>query len=454
MKRKAWYVPLKKVNQDYVIPEDLYSIKPAFCSIDSNEFQGIEEEDLQIKEGQPFKVELISFSIGHNYDGNRSENDLLVKTRTKYGSKLRTNAVNFFQKNIPVNHVKLPDIDFNNKDVLAVPYIYGVNTHDPLNRLHVEVEIQEIDRNTVSDERFIDACKGFVSEVGGFFPDLLKYTKGISQGIEIFEKVDGIFKLIDLNPNKIVFRESIDLYRLGLGETPLRQGIYILFSGTRDARQMLLHDNDGAHGAMYTWRDDGISCIKDGGSIWDHVALRIVSCATKELMSNDLLLNQDASTLIAPLWNSAHKDIEKATENIKELKKIIEDVNKMELLKNLKELYNQIAKKEPIDMVSMLDQFAENLIEKATAEVHGYISEEWMLLFDKLSQVKKLREMYKMVVYRPQDARERLLYDDKMKNFPNDVQREFILGTVDILSEFIPDEEIDLLKREAGIYGS
>lgn len=60
MKRKAWYVPLKKVNNNYVIPDDLLSIKPAFCDIESNEFEGIEEENLQIREGQAFKVELLN----------------------------------------------------------------------------------------------------------------------------------------------------------------------------------------------------------------------------------------------------------------------------------------------------------------------------------------------------------------------------------------------------------
>ncbi len=450
MKRKAWYVPLKKIDQNYLVPEELESIKPAFCDINSpiNEFKNLTEKDLQIKEGQPFKVELISFFIGHNYDGNRSNNDLLVQTRTKYGSKLRTNAVNFFQKNIPLNHVKLPDIGSKKEDVLVAPYIYGVNTHDPLNRLHIEVEIQEIDRNTISDDSFIRASKGFVSELGGFFPDLLKYYTG---GIKILEKIDDIFKLIDPNPNKTVFRESIDLYRLGLGETPLRQGIYILFSGTRDARKLLLHDNDGARGAMYTWKDHGISPIKDGGSIWDHVAIAITPCTTSDLMLNDLLLNQDASTLIAPFWSNAHKDIENATEKIKELKKIIADANKIELLKNLETLYKQIQQKQSIDKVLMLDQFADNLIEQAKADIYSYIPEEWMSLFDKLSQAKKLRDMYKMLIYRPKNIRDRLIYDEKIKNFPNDIQREFILETIDILSEFIPEEEIKLLKDKAGI---
>ena len=75
MKRKAWYVPLKKVDNDYVVPDDLFNIQPAFYDIESNDFEGIEEEDLQIKEGQAFKVELISFFIGHNFDNNKSNND-------------------------------------------------------------------------------------------------------------------------------------------------------------------------------------------------------------------------------------------------------------------------------------------------------------------------------------------------------------------------------------------
>ena len=99
-----------------------------------------------------------------------------MTTRTKYGSKLRTNAVNFFQKNIPLNHVKLPNIDVNNQDMFAAPYIYGVNIHNPLNRLHLEFEIQEIDRNIISDDQFIQSSKTFISEIGGLEQQTLTRT--------------------------------------------------------------------------------------------------------------------------------------------------------------------------------------------------------------------------------------------------------------------------------------
>ena len=215
---KCWFVPESQLNA----PARLQPI----VSVIEN------PEDI-IKPGSPLLITLETFCINKNHDESHrvvdedrrprgqieDKNDLLVRTRVKYGSEPLTESINFFELDVPAGKV--------NMDLLS-EFIFSQESYSEKKRIWLEVEILEVDKGLRDNETLLEDLGGLKTEFGAIFPSLFPFSL----------MVGGAAKLAKLaalqESNEEVFRSHIDLlYALShsaKGEAPLRPGAYIFFN--------------------------------------------------------------------------------------------------------------------------------------------------------------------------------------------------------------------------------
>lgn len=196
---KTWFVPLEKLDDaagTQLKPADL---KPA-------------ETDPLAKEGDSFLVTLETLLIVTKYD-RKSDNDLLVRSRLKYGNDPIVEAINFFENDVPAGAVR------NN---LLCEYIYSQETYSKLNRIHLEVEVMELPGDISLNKNIAKGLNVIKDTFGMVLSSFLPFG-GVA--FDVMKKVDTVRK-----EKRRIFLSALDLYGDGgEGEARLRYGAYVFF---------------------------------------------------------------------------------------------------------------------------------------------------------------------------------------------------------------------------------
>ena len=266
-----WFVPLADLNN----PRG---------SVLRRADSSLEESDQLIEEGGDFTISLESFSVQGAHD-RQSDNDLLVRSWVKYGNEPRAEVINFFGINIPSRTVI---------DDLQSEHIFAKQDYSEENRVHLELEIFEVDRDISDDRSIISGLSDVAGELGAAFVQLAPFT---TIAATVLKGIDRIRSFRD--KDKRIFRSSFDLYRKGSsGETPLRCGAYVLFNEPEGAAKAV-------EGVQYKLR--GLRLERAAPSqaevpiADDYIVIKIEPEIVHSGGSEDLLANQQLAVVLGNL---------------------------------------------------------------------------------------------------------------------------------------------------------
>ncbi|MEL7510005.1 MAG: hypothetical protein AAFN42_21965 [Cyanobacteria bacterium J06554_1] len=194
-----WFVPITELDA-----EAGAQLRPADTKPSST--------DPVANEGDPFLVTLETLLIVDQHD-RKSDNDLLVRSRLKYGNTPITEAINFFENDVPAGVVK------NN---LLCEYIYSQEQYSKLDRVHLEIEVMELPGDISLNRDIAKGLKTIKNTFGIVLSSFLPFG-GIA--FDVMEKVNTVRK-----EKRRIFFSNLDLYgEGGEGEARLRYGAYIFF---------------------------------------------------------------------------------------------------------------------------------------------------------------------------------------------------------------------------------
>ncbi|MEM7769986.1 MAG: hypothetical protein AAF327_05690 [Cyanobacteria bacterium P01_A01_bin.37] len=213
-KSKFWFVPRKKL----MVPkaDDSYSgiiLKRASSNVEYHTEQLVNNND-------PFTILLKSFNVVQDKD--KGDNDILVRSWTKYGSNPQIEVAHFFKKNTPIPYFC--------HDELIAEHIFSSEKYIDRNRVWIRLQILEIDGKKV--ERLAQIVENdlyhTVQTLGAVFPGTLPFIGTISEKanvLDLFKKLKHIIS----NQNDTIFDQALDFFSVNTGETPFRYGAYVFF---------------------------------------------------------------------------------------------------------------------------------------------------------------------------------------------------------------------------------
>lgn len=205
-----WFVPLHELDADVGAPLRPADMAPA-------------DQPLAC-DGDAFLVTLESLLVVQQYD-RRSDNDLLVRSRLKYGDDAIVEAINFFENDVPAGAVR---------DNLLCEYIYAQEHYAKLNRVHLEIEIMELPGDISLDKNIANGLNVIKKTFGVVLSSLLPFG-GVA--FDVMKKVNTV-----RSEKRRIFFSNLDLYGDGgEGEARLRYGAYIFFREPVDGSPYKLH---------------------------------------------------------------------------------------------------------------------------------------------------------------------------------------------------------------------
>lgn len=288
----AWYVPLVELD------------KPEGARLQRTEGKPASTDTL-VQEGGSFTITLETFCINGHHD-ERSDNDLLVRSRIKYGSAPLTEAINFFGADIPAGQVQ---------ENLLSEYIFSQENYDGRDRVYLEIDITEVDRNLAGDSSLLSGLQTIKADFGAIFPTLLPFA---AVAVNTLSKLTKLTARRD--DNKIVFKNSLDFSLVGAeGEARLRCGAYILFNSPVEAVQYRLR---GLKIEYFTPSEQG-NPVKD-----DYVVIKVVPVLLNTGHDEDLLENQQLAVVLSHA-NQKQAGMADRLSQRKFLQSFIQDAQKM-----------------------------------------------------------------------------------------------------------------------------
>ena len=205
-----WFVPLDELDAAAGASLRLAEVAPVAT-------------DPVAKDGDSFLVTLETLLIVKAYD-SRSDNDLLVRSRLKYGNDPIVEAINFFENDVPAGVVR------NN---LLCEYIYSQETYSKLDRVHLEVEVMELPGD-ISLNKDIGRGLNVIKDTFGMVLSSFLPFGGVA--FDVMEKVNTVRK-----ERRRIFLSTLDLYGDGgEGEARLRYGAYVFFREPVDGSKFKL----------------------------------------------------------------------------------------------------------------------------------------------------------------------------------------------------------------------
>lgn len=205
-----WFVPLDELDAAAGASLRLAEVAPAAT-------------DPIAKDGDSFLVTLETLLIVKTYD-RRSDNDLLVRSRLKYGNDPMVEAINFFENDVPAGVVR------NN---LLCEYIYAQETYSKLDRVHLEVEVMELPGDISLNKEIGRGLNVIKNTFGMVLSSFLPFG-GVA--FDVMEKVNTVRK-----ERRRIFLSTLDLYGDGgEGEARLRYGAYVFFREPVDGSKFKL----------------------------------------------------------------------------------------------------------------------------------------------------------------------------------------------------------------------
>lgn len=207
-----WFVPLNELDATAGAPLRPADLKPAAA------------EQLA-DQGDSLLITMESLLIVKKYD-SKSDNDLLVRSRVKYGNERMVEAINFFENDVPAGAVR------NN---LLCEYIYARKQYSKLDRIHLEVEVMELPGDISLNK---DISKGLSVIKSAFGAVLSSFLPFGGVAFDVMKKVNTV-----RSDKRRIFSSALDLYgEGGEGEARLRYGAYIFFQEPVDGRNYRLQN--------------------------------------------------------------------------------------------------------------------------------------------------------------------------------------------------------------------
>jgi len=267
-KSRYWFVPRKEL----FVPRGMdnykgVALRGADSPLDHNLDQIVES-------GNSFTILLKSFYVIEKRD--KGDNDLLVRSWTKYGSDPPVEVAHFFRKNVPVPY-------FCKHDVIA-EHIFTLQEHLDENLVWVKLQILEIDgRRVKALEQIVeDSLPGIVDTVGAVFPRALPFMSSITdQAFELFSSLKELVK----NKDDVIFEKSLDFCSIDSGETPFRYGVYIF----------LEDEIEGDRYKLREYRLEPSGHTKDL-QIPEYMVIEVVPEIINPFKGDDVLINQYLAT--------------------------------------------------------------------------------------------------------------------------------------------------------------
>ncbi|NEQ50613.1 MAG: hypothetical protein F6K11_10845 [Leptolyngbya sp. SIO3F4] len=257
---RHWFVPLDELD---AVEGAL--LRPANLKPSANERLA--------DEGDSFVVTLESLLIVKKYD-RKSDNDLLVRSRLKYGNDPIVESINLFENDVPAGTVR---------DNLLCEYIYSQDKYSKLDRVHLEVEVMELP-GSISLDRDISKGLNLIKSTFGIVLSSLLPFGGVA--FDVMKKVNTI-----RNRRRQIFLSQLDLYgEGGEGEARLRYGAYVFFRKPVDATDYKLQNLQLKHKAP----EDAPKPLPH-----DYVVVKVVPVAIRVGSSEEVALNNQrlATTL-------------------------------------------------------------------------------------------------------------------------------------------------------------
>ncbi|NEP63774.1 MAG: hypothetical protein F6K31_43930, partial [Symploca sp. SIO2G7] len=206
-----WFVPLNDLDAEAGARLKPADLQPSVA-------------DSLANEGDAFLITMESLLIVRTYD-RKSDNDLLVRSRVKYGNDPILEAINFFENDVPAGAVR------NN---LLCEYVYARRQNSKLDRIHLEVEVMDLPGDVSLNQEISKGLKVIKSAFGAVLSSLLPFG-GVA--FDVMKKVNGV-----RSDKRRIFFSNLDLYGTGgEGEARLRYGAYVFFQKPVDGRQYKLH---------------------------------------------------------------------------------------------------------------------------------------------------------------------------------------------------------------------
>lgn len=292
-KSKYWFVPLAEIQRD-----EGAELRPARSKV--------LEGDRLVEEGEAFTVSLESFYVRENHENNRGSNDILVRSWVKYGSEPTAERIHFFQKDIPDEFVG---------ENLPAEHILSKQDHLENNRLHLTLEITEIDKGLKTTQSTGETISNISGTFGAVFPAILPFVGAASNLIELLNNISE-----KADKNTQVFRCSLDLYAQNSFETPLRYGAYVFFNEEVQAVMYKLHDLKLKPTSEQ---------LKGKNPLHDYVVVKIVPGIIHSGNSSELLVNQQIASVLSQLDDREKNDASQRQKHFKFLQETIESANNM-----------------------------------------------------------------------------------------------------------------------------
>ncbi|MEM6255221.1 MAG: hypothetical protein AAF821_20090 [Cyanobacteria bacterium P01_D01_bin.156] len=217
MHSRHWFVPLDHLDAEAgaeLIPADE---KPR-------------EIDPMAQEGDSFLITLETVLIAQKYD-SKSDNDLLVRSRLKYGNDPLLEAINFF-----ANDVSPGEAQTN----LLCEHIYTRQTYTKLDRIHLTLEVMELPGEVSLNSKIGRGLTIVKNTFGVVLSSLLPFG-GVA--FSVMEKLNSV-----RSKKRQIFLSALDLYGDGgEGEARLRYGAYVFFQEPVDGSQYRLRQLQLTH---------------------------------------------------------------------------------------------------------------------------------------------------------------------------------------------------------------
>ncbi|MFE4106504.1 hypothetical protein ACFVKH_09465 [Almyronema epifaneia S1] len=268
--------------------------------------------DQMIEAGGAFTVSLKSFYVYEGHERDNSGNDLLVRSRVRYGDQPLTQVINFFEREVPPQTVK---------DNLEFEHIFARQDYAADARLWLELQIFEIDKGLDKNDEIFQGLNTIYAEFGGLFSALVPFA---SLAPALLHRIERLSDLRD--QNKLILNSRLDLFAQAVsgGDAPLRCGAYVFFNQPVEAIQYRLRGlrlERSAPGQQHV-------PIMD-----DYAVIKIVPAIVRSLTSSEALLsNQQLATVLSHLDPEAKPDALTKRQHLQFLQNVIQDARKLEEL--------------------------------------------------------------------------------------------------------------------------
>ena len=280
---KFWFVPRKEL---YIPKGDKEYSGTVLRRADSMVNQST---DQLVEHGHAFTILLKSFYV--TQDKDKGDNDIFVRSWTKYGSNPQIEGAHFFKKDVPVPY-------FCHADLMA-NHIFSSESHLEENRVWIKLQILEIDGRKVDQfTRIVENdLRDTIRMFGAIFPGTLPFISTVTDSRVTSNAVALVGKLKKLvtNKNDTLFDQSLDFLSVNSGETPFRYGVYVFFQRAIEGygyqlKEFTIKPKSANHE----------SNADDDEEVPDYVVIEVVPGITNIFSPDDIIVNQNLAAGLLP----------------------------------------------------------------------------------------------------------------------------------------------------------